>query len=294
MAQQASGEQSSVIPINQLSGHGKQPIVANLIKGGDSSRRTRSEAIGQLPLASLSPAGQQQVQQILKELSLFRRLPTLQFDVDRRTYEYFTEHPDVAVSIWRALEISSVQMKEINSLQYQTDTRDGTVGNVDVLLRSPGSYLVICQGQLQSPGMLRPIHAKALMHVQPRFDNNGKVVHHLDMFVSFPSQTIETIARLTSPVSFRIADRNFEEVSLFIALMSNAMSQQPGWVEQTARQLEGVAPQRPQELLSVTASVYVDAERRRLTASGQPINIESIRPPVATQTASEAEAGIVR
>lgn len=286
-------EQDSVIPVNQIHAT-QQPIVATLIKSGDSSRRTRNEAIEQLPMALLTPADQQAVQLVLKDLSLFRRLPTLQIDADRRAYEYFTEHPDVAVSIWRALQISSVQMKEVNSLQYQTDTRDGTIGMVQVLLRSPGSYLVMCQGQLQSPGMPKPIHVKALMHLQPRFDSNGKVVHHLDLFVNFPSQTIETIAKLTSPVSFRIADRNFEEVTLFVALMSSAMSRQPGWVEQTAGKLEGVFPQRPQELLQVTASVYVDAERRRLTALGQPVTLENIMPAVGTQTAEGTSPGQTR
>lgn len=283
----AFAEQESVIPVNQMTG-ASQPIVATLVRGGESGRRVRNEAIEQLPMGSLTPTDQEQVQQILKDLSLFRRLPTLQIDVDRRAYEYFTDHPDVAVSIWRALQISSVQMKEVNAMQYQTDTRDGTVGMVQVLLRSPQSYLVLCHGQLQSPGMPRPIQARALMHLQPRFDQQGKVVHHLDMFVCFPSQTIETIAKLTSPVSFRIADRNFEEVTLFVALMSSAMSRQPGWVEQTAGKLEGVAPQRPQELLQVTASVYVDAERKRLTALGQPVTIESILPAVGTQAAANS------
>ncbi|WP_437229417.1 hypothetical protein SH661x_001429 [Planctomicrobium sp. SH661] len=294
VAQSEKVDHNSVIPIGQIAGgNGGQPISANLVKAGDSSRRTKQEAIEQLPTEHLTPAGKQHVQQVLKDLSLFRRLPTLEVEVDRRTYNYFTDHPDVAVSIWRALDISSVQMKEINSQHYQTDTSDGTVGTVDVLLRSPGSYLVLCQGQLQSPGMPKPIHAKALMHLQPRFDNTGKVVHHLDLFVCFPSAAVETIAKLISPVSFRIADRNFEEVTLFMALMSSAMSRQPGWVEQTASRLQGVAPERPQELLKVTAAVYVDAERRRLTALGEPVTPESIRPPV-TRTATAPQSGTAR
>src|SRR5690606_33227933 len=126
-----------------------------------------------------------------------RRLPTLEIEADRRAYEFFTAHPDVAVSVWRALQISNVQMKEVNPNFYRTDTNDGTVGTVEVLLRSPGSYLVLCQGLLQSHGMHRPNQAKALMHLQPKFDKRDRVTHHLDMFVSFLLQTIKTIAKLT-------------------------------------------------------------------------------------------------
>ncbi|WP_437185509.1 hypothetical protein SH668x_002618 [Planctomicrobium sp. SH668] len=293
-AQNPSTDNESVIPINQITGRSEKPVVANLIRAGDSSRKARQEAADQLPIGSLTADGQREVQQVLKDLSLFRRLPTLQVEVDPRAYEFFTDHPDVAVSIWRALDISNVQMKERTPVNYVTDTSDGTIGTVDVLLRSPTNYLVLCQGQLQSPGMPKPITAKALMHLQPRFDNNGKVTHHLDLFVSFPSQTVETLAKLTSPVSFRIADRNFEEVSLFMGLMSRAMAQQPGWVEQTSKRLEGVDPQRPTQLLKVTASVYVDAERKRLTALGIPVTAETIRPVSAQQVATEPQSKPVR
>lgn len=289
---QADVDRGSVIPVTQLTAGG-QPVVAGLVKAADSSRRCRNEAIEQLPMAYLTSDAQAKVQQVLKDLSLFRRLPTLEIEADRRAYEFFTTHPDVAVSVWRALQISNVQMKEVNPNFYRTDTNDGTVGTVEVLLRSPGSYLVLCQGLLQSPGMPRPIQAKALMHLQPKFDQRGRVTHHLDLFVSFPSQTIETIAKLTSPVSFRIADRNFEEVTLFVALMSSAMSRQPGWVEQTAQRMEGLAPGRTNDLLKVTAAVYVDAERRRLAAAGQPVTVESILPPVSAQAAGP-EGGTVR
>lgn len=289
---QADVDRGSVIPVTQLTAGG-QPVVAGLVKAADSSRRCRNEAIEQLPMAYLTSDAQAKVQQVLKDLSLFRRLPTLEIEADRRAYEFFTAHPDVAVSVWRALQISNVQMKEVNPNFYRTDTNDGTVGTVEVLLRSPGSYLVLCQGLLQSPGMPRPIQAKALMHLQPKFDQRGRVTHHLDLFVSFPSQTIETIAKLTSPVSFRIADRNFEEVTLFVALMSSAMSRQPGWVEQTAQRMEGLAPGRTNDLLKVTAAVYVDAERRRLAAAGQPVTVESILPPISAQAAGP-EGGTVR
>src|SRR5690606_20909099 len=133
-----------------------------------------------------------------------------------------------------------VQMWQTSATSYETDTRDGTIGTVDVLYRHPGSYLVLCHGQFQSPALPKPIQASALMHLQPRFSTDGTVAHHVDLFVSFPSLTVETIAKLVSPVSNRIADRNFEEVSLFVEMMSTAMSRQPGWVEQLAGELEGI------------------------------------------------------
>jgi hypothetical protein len=283
-AQQAGTD--SVIPFTELAQTG-HAVSAETIENGDSGRRQRLAALEQLPLGQLSPAAQTQARSVLDHLSLYRKLPTVELTTDSRVYDYFINSPDVAVSIWRAMEISNVQLTRSGPAAYQMDTRDGTTGHVEVLLRQPGKCLVLCQGQLQGPGLPRSIQARALMYLQSRTTTAGSVIHHCDLFVSFPSQTIETIARLTSPVSFRIADRNFEEISLFVSLMSNAMATQPGWVEQIGLKMDGVPAESADILRSVTASVYVDAERQRLSALGQPVTLEAILPPVTRQ----ADAG---
>jgi hypothetical protein len=280
-AQSDAVDRSNVIPIAKSAPARDQPLVADQIAPGDSSRKQRSEATSQLPLDKLSPEAHAQVQHVLKNLSLYRRLPTVEIDADRRVYEFFTSRPDVAVSIWRAMGISAVQLWQTGPNDYDTDTRDGTIGTVQVLHRSLGSYVVLCKGQFQSPALNRPIQAQAIMHLQPRFNDAGKVIHHVDLFVSFPSVAVETIAKLISPVSYRIADRNFEEVSLFVEMMSSAMSRQPGWVEQISARLDGVLAGRSQELLNVTAAVYIDYERRRLAETGQPVTLEAIKAPLS-------------
>ena len=130
------------------------------------------------------------------------------------------------------------------------------------------------------------MQARALMHLQPTFapGPNGRteVTHTLDLFVSFPSQTVEALARLISPVSNHVADRNFEEVSLFIEMMDLAMSRQPGWVERVSQQLNGVEPDAPNSLLQVTAEVYVDAQRRLSLQHGVTPSVYQITAPDAS------------
>ncbi len=290
---QPDGVEQAVIPFNEITG--KEPgISANIIKAGDSSRRQRIEATKELPMTGMSAAAQLQVNDVINNLSLFRRLPTVSMNADRRAYDYFLQHPDVAVSLWRAMEISQVQLTQTGPTTYTTDTRDGTAGTVELLFRNSDSVLIMCQGQLHGPGMIRPIQAKALIHLQHTSKGGTSVTHHCDLFVTFPSQAVETIAKLVSPMSFRIADKNFEEISLFVSLMSNAMMKQPGWVEQIAMRMEGVASERSHELRSVTASVYVDSERRRLQALGRPVTLDAIMPPVADKSGVTPASRIVR
>lgn len=286
-AQQAGIEATSVIPMARAAGNPARGITVDVRAEGDSSRKARQTAIEQIPLAQLTRPGQQSVKGVLDDLSLFRRLPTIHLAADRRVYEFFTGSPDVAVSLWRAMDISRVQMWQTGPNDYETDTRDGTWGKVEVLLRAADHYVIYCTGHFQNPAIKKPIQASAIMHLQPVFGPNGDVTHTLDLFVSFPSQTVETVAKIISPVSNRIADRNFEEVSLFIVMMSTAMQTQPGWVHMLTQKLDGVLAERPQQLLTVTSAVYFDAEKQRMAERGGPVGVERL------PAANVQQAGLV-
>ena len=290
-AQDLVSEDAAIVDASVITvaGHvqsGESTLEVETIQEGSSSRGVRAEATQALPLQQLPEEHLVEVQKILDNTSLYRRLPQIRVDADRRVYEYFTRNPDVAISIWRVMQISEVEMLRIRPGVYDADTKDGSMGRVHVLHQSEKSTLILCDGQFRSPATRRSIRASALMHLQPRFETNeageSRVTHTLDLFVSFPSQTFETLARIVSPVSNRIADRNFEEVSLFIEMMDLAMSRQPGWVERVSQQLNGVEPDAPNSLLQVTAEVYVDAQRRLSLQHGVTPSVYQITAPDAS------------
>lgn len=280
-AQTPDYEKSNVIPFRKAAAENddRRPTV-RAIADGDSTRGTRTLAIESIPWQQLNPQAKEQASKVVQHVGLFRRLPTVILESDRRTYDYFVDHPDVAVSLWRALGISKVQLHETAPLCFDTDTGDGTTGAIEVLHRTPNCCLFFCRGMFQNSALVKPIRVEALMHLQPEFRNGNQVIHKLDMFVSFPSQAVENLAKVISPISNRIADRNFEEVSLFVEMMNRGMSRQPGWVEQIAARLEGVDPHRPEELLQVTAAVYIDTQKVRQSLTGESVTI----PPITTTT----------
>ena len=276
-----------------------QPRVTQVEKG-TSSRLRRKSAIEALPLQRLHPQHRRAAEDVLDNLSLFRQLPAFQCELDPRVHDYFTRHPDVAVSIWRAMAISNLQMSQRNNMQYDIDTRDGTTGKVTVLHYSRHSALVMCDGMFKSPYLKNAIHARSLMHLKTKIGNSqdGRtfVTHQADLFVTFPSQGVGTIAKLISPVSNQIIDRNFQEICLFIHVMWHAMMKQPGWVEQIAGRMDGVHEARKDELVKLTADVYVAGRTNAFRQSGQPISLETVLPPSTspTQTASAPQANQVR
>ena len=200
---------------------------------------------------------------------MFRRLPNIQIDADPAVYRYFTHNPEAAVSIWRRLGVSKFKLTETSHGVWHADAGDGSVGTIEVLHRSNNAQLLLCKGSYKSPLLTKTLQAQAVMHLrhvgvvaESDPDGPAQVLHDLDLFVMFPSQTVDTVAKVIAPVSHMLADRNFRELSMFVRFMHVAMQRQPGWVEQLAGQLDGVTPDQKVELLKVSAKVFVSRRRR--------------------------------
>jgi hypothetical protein len=245
-----------------------------VLKKGMSSRASRRAALGLMPLDKLKDSQQERAVAILRSASMFRELPLLECDVEPEVYNYFARQPDAAVSIWRAMKISVFQMSQTDPTSYDVNSGDGTTGKVEVLYQTDEECLVICTGLFKNPLILKPISATGLFHLQTtmkrRKDGTSVATHQGRMFVAFPSQAVSTVAKVISPISNVIIDRNFREVSLFLHMMSMAMQRQPGWVEHISKKMDGVPAERRVELLRLTAEMYVDARKRKLAATGQP------------------------
>ena len=253
------------------------------LKKGTSQRSARKTALEALPLARMTDANRAKAESVLSSMSLFRELPTLSVECNPEIYRFFVQHPDVAVSIWRVMQISDFKMWQTGQTEYEADAGDGTIGVIDVLLQSDSDNVIYCEGEYKSPLLRNTVKGQAVLHLQTTFtkDQNGADIatHRLYMYVSFPSQSVETIARVISPVSNMIVDRNFQEVSLFLNMMTLAMTRQPGWVHAVSTRMEGVLETRKTQLLRLTEMLsqqyqeekLVEAERNRLSQNASPV-----------------------
>jgi len=246
---------------------------------GSSSSAIQKQAAADLPLATLSADQRTKADSILSSVSYYRRLPTLTFPVESDVYLYFTKNPEVAVSLWRAMNISKLDLTKVSETTYEGDTKDGTNGTMEVLHRGLRSgdvdkCLVYCEGTYTNPLLPKPILAKSLLLLETRFfrETNGQVyvTHRGDLFVSFPSETIEAVSRMMTPVTVVLTDRTFCEVSLFLKLMSIAMAKRPDWVEQVTAKMQGVTPEQRTEFLALAAHVYVTHNRDIISKALQP------------------------
>jgi hypothetical protein len=252
-------------------------------KNGSSSYAVRKQAISELQAAELSADATGKVNRILNNLAMFRRLPTLTFEADPDVYNYFLRNPDVTVATWRAMEISKFQLSSTGAGCYNADAGDGSVGRIEILRQTPTETVIHCDGAFKSPLLPKPITARSVMRLQTSFtkDADGRVVatHSGDVFVEFPSQAVETVARVISPVSHSIADRNFKQISLYVHLMTQAMAKHPGWIESIGNKLDGVTGTQRQQFLEVSARSHVIARKRLAAQSGKPLQLDEILSP---------------
>jgi hypothetical protein len=239
---------------------------------GTSSKQAWQSARNRLPMKFLSEPKQARVNAVLARNSLFRRLPQIDLDAEPEVYAWFTRNPEVAVSTWRVLKISEFKLKPVAKNVWQGEAQDGSKGTIEVLHRTANSQLLLCEGEYKTPLLTRPIRASAVMHLQTQFsrkpNGEGHVTHGVDLFVAFPSQAIDTVAKVISPVSNMIADRNFKELSLFVRFMSIAMQKQPGWVEQLSTRLSDITPRQKDELLNMSARFFIASRKEELKTNG--------------------------
>jgi hypothetical protein len=262
---------------------------------GTSSTAARKAAIASLPLEKLSPENRHKVAAILKSVSFFRQLPKVTFAVEPEVYNYFVAHPDAAVSVWRAMKISKLQMWQTGRFDYEADTGDGSVGTLEVLHSGGEINLVTCDGLYKSPLFTKPIEARSLLALHTSFtrdaDGTTYVTHSADLFVTFPSQTMDVVSKIFSPLTVSMTDRTFTEVSLFLKMMSLAMARRPDWVEQVAANMDGVADIRKDQVLELNAQVHSAARKKaidQMMRSETPDRVGTTRVTSGDRAASES------
>lgn len=240
-----------------------QRVGVHVLAEGTSDKDMLNYTKSRIPWARMSPRSRQRASEILNDLSQYRRMPSLQYRVDTGIYQYLISHPDVAVSTWRVMGISKLNMRQTGKFEYEASAADGSEGIADVLWRDNNQCLFIVQGKYTSPLLPGAVHASALVWLQYRFvkgkDGSDLVNQQVETFIHFPSGAVDAVARMASRVTNSILDRNAFEVSLYAKMMSQAAEKEPEWIDQLASRMEGVPPHRRDEL--------IQAARRRQTAS---------------------------
>ena len=243
------------------------------IEPAPSSNDARNTVTAGIPLDRLEDHHRAQVENLLGQQTLFRCLPALRIELEPASYEYYRRHPEVAVAGWKVLGISQLQLMSTAAPGlFSVKSADGSDGTLEVLLQTDNLLIVRGTGNWHSGVLPTPIRSEGLVVLRHRFekDREGRryVSHQAAVVLTFPQQSVRNVARIVSPVTNMIADRNFKDISLFLRMMHVAAIERPGWIEMVAGRLEGLTRPQRDEFLKAAARALV-ANRRLREASLQ-------------------------
>lgn len=259
-----------------------------ILRDSSSDKQMQRTAAAQVPLNRMSRQSQQRANHLLQHTSQYRRMPTLQYEVDASLYQYLINHPDVAIATWRVMGISKLNMWQNAPFEYSAEANDGSRGQADVLWRDGNQCLFVVQGAYHSPLLPTAIEASALVWMRYRFertrDNRILVNQQIETFINFPSPAIQTIAKLASMVTNSILDRNVMEVSLYAQMMSRAVKKDPNWVEEVAARMDGVPEHRKVELTRVARGMNpYEPQSNHQIVKQSATEMSPTQPPTTTQ-----------
>jgi hypothetical protein len=255
-----------------------------------SSPTLRQDALRMLPLAKLTPQGRNIAQGILNDTTIFRRLPTQQFECDPDMYTFLLEYPELVINMWEVMGVTKVRLTKIGPTSWNLDDGAGTTGKIHVLYRSPSQHVVYAEGTYIGSMVPRPIRGRTIVtirHAQSRTTDGRTMMQcKLDSFVQLDNFGVEIIAKTFHAALGNIADHNLKEITGFVSSVHQAAETAPENLERITVRCNRIPDQTKHDFLTIADRVYEQAMGREAMAPPAAVGAapSTVRRPVQTGT----------
>ncbi len=240
-----------------------RPMAAEDMNKGSSTKASKKAATKAIPYDKLNQKTSQKISNIVKNASIYRRLPVATIQADPDLFVYLVRYPEVIVNIWQIM--GATKMNATRTAPYVLSTNDGvgTTGTVDLVYGSTKKHLFYCEGQYQGPLLLRPVKARCVILMQTEFfvgrDGKSRAQNRLDIFLKIDNMAANAVAKTVHPLIGSTADHNFLETLKFVEnLNATTVENGPG-VQRLAQRLTKISPAVQQQFQQVAGLVYVKA-----------------------------------
>ncbi len=121
-------------------------IAAESMGNPYAPHNSRDEAVRLIPFDKLTPEIRGKVTSVIRDVSIYRCLPTQTVDCEPDLFRFLMTNPDVLVNIWHVNGISKIAVYRIGPDQFHCADGDGTTANVDVVYRGPQVQVIYAEG----------------------------------------------------------------------------------------------------------------------------------------------------
>jgi hypothetical protein len=226
-----------------------------------SNRATRDEATRAIPWRQMSPMDRQITQSVVKNASIYRRLPTRVIDCDPDMFNFLMQHPEVVIDVWRVMGISQVALQKLPDGSYHGSDGAGTVGNVRYLNATWGenannTAVIFADGAYDGKPFVTPLRVKSVVLLRSGAvqETNGRhyITVRIDSFMKIEQMGIELVAKTVQPWISKTADRNYIETLSFVSNFSRTAERNPHGIERLATRLSGVDMPTRDQLVAIS------------------------------------------
>ena len=235
-----------------------------------SSRTVKNEAIKAIPLAKLDPQDRAEVSAIVKNTSIFRRMPVQVTECDPHLYLFLVQHPEVIVDIWQVMGISKVTLERTGENSFAANDGSGTTGSVKICYASQDTHVIIAEGSYIGPLSDRPLKAKCVMLLKSGYmqETNRRwyVTSRLDAFIQMENVGVEILAKTFQPLINKSADYNFAETAGFVSHVSKTAEANPAGMTRLARKLVDVDDTTRERFVELSTQVAQRAAERKTSS----------------------------
>jgi hypothetical protein len=214
-----------------------------------SKQTARDEAVRAIPWRQIDPQHRRAAEHVVKNASIYRRLPTRIIDCDPDMFTFLVQHPEVVIDVWRVMGLSQVALERMPNGAYRGTDGAGTTGTVRFLSADWGQNaqnraVVFAEGAYDGKPFVKPIKAQSVLLLRSGAvqETNGRhyVTVRIDSFVRIEQLGIELVAKTIQPWISKTADYNFLETLTFVSNFSRTAEQNPAGIERLATQLPSI------------------------------------------------------
>lgn len=235
------------------------------------SKAARQDAIESIPFDRLPAAKQQLANDVLDNVSVFRRLPIGVIQCDPELYLYVVDHPEIIANVWQLLGIENVVLRPIGPDRFRAEDGAGTVGTVEFLYRSHDTHVIFADGAYDGPMFTKPVRGKCLLVLKTGYlrESSGEyyITNRLDAFIHLDHAGVEFLAKTFQPLVGRVADYNFLATGSFLESLSRTAELNPPGMRRLIERLEHLDPEVRDEFMVLTSHVAEKAAVRQARLS---------------------------
>ncbi len=224
-----------------------------------TSDAARRDAIRSIPFDKLAPDARAEVQRVLSNTSLFRRLPTRVVDCDPEFYAFLIRHPDVVVNIWELLKVSQLKLWEAEDGAFRISENGGASATMRFIYQSHDTHVIYGEGVYRGPVLNRAVRGRGVLVLKNGCirETNGRyyITSRMDVFLSIEQTAAEIVTKTISPLLGKTVDNNFITTLGFLGSLSYTAEVNSRGVQRLGSRLAHVQPEVRNRFIELAAEM---------------------------------------